>query len=237
MKTSCLTHLSLVVLLSSTGCMTGPTIFERTDEYSTHMPGTDQWWAEKAMLPPGVRQTCWKGKVWPVQPRSTQERQQFTHTFHSAHYWPLPYVCADRQYVRDVFAQQEMRGWREETTLWDRFFTGDEQRLTRAGQLHLDRILHLIPPERRTVYIQSTYDDAQDQMRRAEVESWIAQSPVDSQVPVVIRTAGEVSRAAAEVGRINEQYINSIPAPRLGGNSTGGGGGGGGGGGAAPSGP
>ena len=76
------------------GCMTGPKFmrYRQTDAESHAVPGSDQWWAEKAALPVGTRQKCWKGKLWPPYPRPTGPKQQFTHLYHAAHYWPYPYV-------------------------------------------------------------------------------------------------------------------------------------------------
>jgi hypothetical protein len=236
MRKHTLIQLSMLLVLGLTGCSTGPTIFEREDPYSVHKPGSDAWWAEKALLPPGVRQKCKKGKMWPVRPRSTQEPQQFSHTYHSQHYWPLPYVCQDRQYVHGVLAQQATAGWTEETTLYEHHFDPEVNELTRAGELHLNWILNGAPAERRTVYMQSTFDDAVDAVRMASVQTYIATRSRHPDVPVIVRNALETNRSAREVGRINELYNNSIPAPRLGSGGGGGGGaaaGGGGGGGDA----
>jgi len=231
MKKHKLMQLSLLLILGVCGCSTGPTIFERNDPYSVHEPGSDAWWAEKAALPPGVRQKCWKGKNWPTRPRSTQERQQFSHTFHSEHYWPLPYVCQDRQYMKNVLEAHTIAGWTEQTTLYNRYFDPQTQELTRAGQLHLDWILHVAPAQRRTVYVQSTYDTAMDEVRVASVNTYMATNGGGSSAPVVVRDAQSVSRSAREVGIISDMYNTSIPSPRLGSGGGAGGGGGGGGGG------
>ncbi len=224
-----LLQFGLLLLVTCSGCMTGPTLFERDDPRSRHEPGSDGWWAEKAALPPGVRQKYKKGKIWPVSPRSTQEPQQFSHTYHSAHYWPLPYVCQDRQYFHATMEQQVSLGWREETTLYDRHFESNSQQLNRAGQLHLDYLLHVIPPERRAVFIQSTYDSAMDVMRTEAVHAAIAQSSAaDAGINVEVRDCQQLSRPAAEVERINTRYMSTFPAPRLGSVSSGSGGGGGG---------
>ncbi|MBL8815950.1 MAG: hypothetical protein JNL58_07950 [Planctomyces sp.] len=221
-----LVQFALLMVVACSGCSTGPTFFERKDPYSHHEPGSDAWWAEKAALPPGVRQTTYKGKQWPARPRSNMEKQQFSHTYYSEHYWPLPYVCQDRAYVHAAMEQQTALGWQEDTTLFNRHFEPETQQLTRAGQRHLDYILHVVPPERRAVYIQSTYDPAVDSMRTEAVNAAMAEynasgNPVD----VAVRDCQELSRPAKEISRINQLYYSSIPAPRLkgsgGGSSTG----------------
>lgn len=224
MKKFGLLPLTLLALLSAGGCSTGPTIFERHDKYSRHAPGSDAWWAEKATLPPGTRQKYKKGKVWPMRPRSTEEPQQFSHTFYSEHYWPLPYVCQDRAAIRNVFEQQTALGWQEETTLYDRHFNPETHQLNKAGGLHLEYILHVVPVERRTVFIQSTYEAETDHARTEAVNSAIALAchGVVS-VPVEVRECQQIGRPAGEVVIINGLYNANTPAPRLGGAGGGGG--------------
>lgn len=223
--------LALLAVGAIQGCATGPQFFGHTDKTSCYEPGSDEWWAEKALLPPGERARCKKGKVWPASPRSTEPKQQFSHIYHSQHYWPLPYVCQDRAAVRDMIDFQTSLGWQEETTLYDRHFEPDTQQLTRAGELHLQRIVYVIPPEHRAVFVQSTHDDALDAVRMEVVHSATASlSHGNFDVPVSIRDCQELSRAASEVQSINSMYNGSIPSPRIssagsaGGSSSAGGG-------------
>ena len=199
------------------GCSTGPSLFEHTDSTSHHATGSDSWWAEKAALPPGVRQTYKKGKVWPARPRSNKPPQQFSHTYYSEHYWPLPYVCQDREAVANFMETQTALGWQEETTIYDRHFESNTHQLTRAGELHLEYILRVVPPERRAVYIQSTYDPTLDNLRSESVNSYMARMAQGGiEVAVSIRDCQQVGRPAAEVQQINSMYNSSTPAPRLG---------------------
>lgn len=207
------------------GCSTGPTWFGHRDPNSCHEPGSDAWWAEKAALPPGVRQNCKKGKVWPARPRSNQEPQQWSHTYYDQHYWPLPYVCQDRAAVNSFVETQIGLGWQEETTLYNRHFDADTQQLTRAGELHLEHILHHVPEERRAVYIQSTYDAGLDNLRTESVNTLMARtSGSGNAVQVTVRSCQENSRPAAELEAISSMYNASTPSPRL--SSAGGSGGG-----------
>jgi len=214
----CSFAIALLTLVS--GCMTGPSLIESTDPYSNAKPGSDQWWAQKAQITPGVRQKYKKGKIWPARPRPMGEPQQFSHTFHAAHYWPLPYVCQDRQYVRDIMEVQKMNGWTEETTLYSRHFSAADQTLTRSGQLHLERILEITPLRRRAVFVQSTRNPAIDNIRLTNVESAVAEftSGLET-VSVSIRQGREYSRPASEVQITNDLYNSSIPSPRLGGSA------------------
>ena len=209
---------ALLVAGALQGCTAGPQFFgHRDDPNSCHEPGSDAWWAEKALLPPGVRQQCKKGKVWPARPRSTEEPQQFSHTYYSEHYWPLPYVCQDRESVKTFMETQTALGWQEETTLYSRHFDEITEKLSRAGELHLEYILHVVPLERRSVYIQSTYDDTLDSVRTESVSAAMARMPQGAgNVIVAIRDCQQFGRPAAEVQMINTMYNSSMPSPRLG---------------------
>lgn len=216
--------LALLIAGAIQGCATGPSFFRHTDETSCYEPGSDEWWAEKALLPPGQRQTCKKGKIWPARPRSTEPPQQYSHVYHSEHYWPLPYVCQDRQAVRDMIDMQVSLGWQEETTIYNRHFDPNTNSLTRAGELHLERIIYVIPQERRAVYVQSTHDAGIDAARIEIVNATVAsKSNGCIDVPVTIRECQELSRPASEVQTINLMYNSSAPSPRL--SSAGGSGG------------
>ena len=216
--------LALLIAGAIQGCATGPQFFGHTDKTSCHEPGSDEWWAEKALLPPGQRQVCKKGKIWPASPRSTEAPQQFSHVYHSEHYWPLPYVCRDRQSVHDMMDMQVSLGWQEETTIYNRHFDPNTNTLTRAGELHLERIVYVVPPERRAVYVQSTHDAGMDAARVEIVNAAVASiSNGQIDIPVTLRECQELSRAASEVQAINSMYNGSMPSPRL--SSAGGAGG------------
>jgi hypothetical protein len=207
---------ALMIVGAIQGCATGPSLFAHTDPSSCYEPGSDEWWAEKALLPPGERQKCKKGKIWPARPRSTEPKQQFSHVYHSEHYWPLPYVCQDRAAVRDVMEMQVSLGWQEETTVYDRHFDPVSNALTRTGQLHLERIVYVVPPERRAVYVQSTHDSGMDAVRMEIVQAAVASlSNGSCDVPVSLRECQQLSRAASEVQAINTMYNSSIPSPRI----------------------
>jgi hypothetical protein len=208
------------------GCSAGPQWFGHGDPNSCHEPGSDAWWAEKAALPPGVRQKCKKGKVWPARPRSSEEPQQLSHTYYDQHYWPLPYVCQDRAAVYSFAETQIALGWQEETTLYHRHFDASTQQLTRAGELYLEYILHAVPEERRAIYIQSTYDARLDNLRTESVNTMMARlSNGANPVQVIVRNCREIGRPAAELEAISSMYNASTPSPRL--SSAGGGGSGG----------
>ncbi|MEQ9407515.1 MAG: hypothetical protein RIK87_07290 [Fuerstiella sp.] len=212
-------------LLTVSGCATGPFPLAGDETNCGPEAGSADWWSQQAMLPPGVRQKCYKGKMWPVQPRPTVPRQQFTHTYHSAHYWPLPYVCQERDYVRNIVQTQMTNGWQQETTLYGRHF-GDDQVLNVPGKLHLIDILEVTPSQYRTIYVQSSYHPEIDSSRVSSVEQVVMELTGGTEhIPIVLRKGRDYSRPASEVKVINDLYNSSVPTPRLGGSAGGGGGG------------
>ncbi len=216
--------LALLCLSVSAGCSAGTGLFYHDDPTSRHEPGSEQWWAEKGELPPGVRQSNYKGKVWPARPRSTAPKQQFSHIYHSQHYWPLPYTCQDQQAVWSMIDTQTALGWQEETTLFDHHFEAQGQELNSAGQRHLEYILFHVPETRRSVYVQSTHNEVNNAVRMTAVEDAVAKFQLAGEpVPVTLRDCRGTGRPAAEIQAMSDMYRESIPTPRLG--SAGGGGG------------
>lgn len=210
---------TFVLGLSLTGCSTGP--FASHDGCGPE-PGSPEWWSEQANSPPGVRSTCKKGKVWPARPRPTGERQQFSHTYHSAHYWPLPYVCQDRAYVQEIIGNQQSNGWQQATTLSTRFFD-EEHQLNGPGEAKLLNILEVTPIAYRTVYVQQTRDPGIDNIRLSQVQQRVIElTQGQENIPVELRRGRSYLRPASEVKIINDLYNSSIPSPRLG--KSGGGG-------------
>lgn len=217
--------IALLLVIATCGCSTGPFSCLNNDPSCPQEPGSCEWWSVRAMAPPGVRQRCHKGKNWPVRPRPTGEPQQFSHIYHSATYWPLPYVCQDREYIRNITEIQRANGWRQQMTLYHRHFDAS-QMLTVPGRLHLTDVLELSPMEFRTVEIQASFNPEIDSARIANVRQAIAELTGGMEdVPVEIRQARDYSRPASEVQMINDLYDSSIPAPRLIGAGGGGGGG------------
>lgn len=214
----------MMTSLAASGCSTG-FLGGHHDERSRYAPGSEGWWAEQGELPPGVRRKWHKGKVWPAKQRSDAPPQQFSHTFYSQHYWPLPYTCQDRESVVRVMEVQTGLGWQEETTLYNRHFDVQTHALTRAGELQLEYILRDVPVERRAVWVQSTFSGEADGVRLASVRSAMAQRvSATAEIPLAVRECREVGRPAAEVEVISSLYRSSMPTPRLGSMMSSGGG-------------
>jgi hypothetical protein len=205
----------LVALAMLSGC----SMFSR-DEYGLRAgeweddDGWDDWDEDR---PIGARQKHVHGKLWPPYPRPTEEQAEYSHRFHHAHYWPLPYVCYDRAYVQQVLSMQVVNGWTAETTLYHYHFDEETNLLNQSGQLHLGWILCDVPPSRRFVWVQTCLDPTLSQIRLANVQAAAVEMVGEAHLPSIMLRPGSVvgGRPAQEVDLQNRAYLNSMPVPRL----------------------
>lgn len=205
-----------------------------SSRYSAWNQNRDQvradWYARRALDPVGSRQKYYKGKMWPPFNRPQGVSQLPTHVYHSAHYWPHPYACYDRQSVREFAAAQEEAGWTQATTLYDYHFDSDSQTLNRAGRLQVKWIIRSVPTHRRLLYVQAADSTTASQYRMASVQGQAQEILGDMAPPVILRVTSPLGRPALEVDRIQRADRDSQPVPRIsppfnGGGLSGGGGG------------
>jgi len=191
-----------------------------TSRYYTWKQERDQaradWYSRRALDPVGSRQRYTKGKLWPPYPRPEGLSMLPSHRFHTAHYWPFPYVCQDRASVREFTAVQANAGWTNQTTLYESHFDPDTQVLTRSGFLHLKWIVTSAPPQRRVVYVQTGDTSAISELRLTSVRGTVEELVGAKNAPPVIpRVTAPIGRNALEVDRIQRGEMDSQPAPRI----------------------
>ena len=187
-----------------------------------------EWYAQRADDPEGARQVQSHGKLWPPYPRPTGAPQEFTHRYHSTHYWPYPYNCQDRAYLRAVSDMQAGNGWMAETTLYNQHFEDDNQQLNHSGRLHLKWILETVPRKRRFVWVQAADDKAVSESRLAGVKSaGETMAGKDDLPPIALRVCTPPRSPTSKIYRSGILETESIPKPRIkyGSNSSGSGGG------------
>lgn len=197
-----------------------PWPWKSSDRYRSWKAERDEqrasFYEERSSDPVGARQYSYKGKEWPPYQRPTGPAQLPVHIYHAAHYWPHPYVCSDRQSVRDYTNAQEEAGWISETTLYDYHFDRDQQVLNRAGLIHLRWILENAPESRRTVFVQVGANNGASQLRMVNVQTELAEMlPSGSIPPVMLRVTQPLGRPALEVDKIQRSEIDSQPVPRI----------------------
>ena len=212
--------LSLALMLpviGITGCQTGPLNFKGTGCLECQSEqNSEEWWAEKAALPVGARQRYEKGKMWPPFPRPTGEEQQMSHVFHANHYWPYPYKCDDRRYVRDIIESQTANGWVEATTLYDYHFEEDQNVLTHTGRNHLYWILKHVPAQRRIAFIEQMPDAEMNQSRMEDVKLAAAELTGEQNVPsIMLRLTSPYGRPAGDIDALRRKLIATLRTPRI----------------------
>lgn len=198
---------------------------------------TSEWYEQEACRPEGSRQLHSHGRMWPPFPRPTGKGQQWSHRFHSAHYWPHPYNCQDRAYLTAVVNTQVNNGWVEETTMFAYHFKEDNT-LNDSGRLHLKWIVQIAPEERRYVWVQAGDDKQTSDARLQAVKTAAAELAGDGNAPPVsLRVAPLNGRPTQDITDIRKlESANRRPptisysSPNGGGGGGGNGGGGGGGG-------
>ena len=191
-------------------------LHEETADGSRVRRWSDEWYQMKAQLPPGARQRMHHGKLWPPFPRPTDERQQFSHKFHTAHYWPYPYVCHDRQFVRMLSERQVQNGWTKQTTLYDYHFDEESHELNHSGLMQLRWILGMAPEQYRHVSVQSgiSHDISQARVDAVRAESILIAG--EAKLPSIdLRITEPLGRPAIEVNKIQIGVIDTMPDPRI----------------------
>jgi hypothetical protein len=167
-----------------------------------------------AIDPVGARQRCKHDRLWPPFPRPTGEKMEFWHAYHAAHYWPWPYTCFDRASIRDFSEIQVANGWITEATLYDYHFDPDTQLLNQSGELHLQWILHSVPPDRRAAWVQASLDPAVSQQRLANVRNQaIAMVGEGNTPPVMLRIDTPYGRPAGEIDQLRRIWSDPRVAP------------------------
>ena len=175
----------------------------------------DAYYAQRASDPIGARQVEKHGKLWPPFPRSTGPANLPSHLYHAEHYWPYPYACQDRDYVRAISSAQTSNGWVTMTTLYDYHFD-ESHKLNESGRMQLRWILENAPARHRYAFVQAGIDNATSQSRLASVKNEATQLVGADQIPpVLIRVTSPLGRPAEEVDAIRRKERETIVNPRI----------------------
>lgn len=186
-----------------------PRMTERRAEKEAH-------YAERAGDPIGARQVYKHGKLWPPYPRPTGPANLPSHLYHAAHYWPYPYVCQDRDYVRSLSGAQISNGWVAMTTLYDYHFDPDTHQLNASGRMQLRWILENAPARHRYTFVQTASDPVSSETRLASVKTEAGLMLGDESLPpVMLRVTSPLGRPAEEIDAIRRIDRESIIEPRI----------------------
>ena len=170
------------------------------------------------VYPPGTRQVIKDGLAWPPFPRPTGPKASWKTQLHHAHYWPFPYNCRDRAYVRGVAAAQVAAGRAEHAAVHGFHFDPVTHGLTDAGRSHLGVAVHAARTTGAATPIAVSAGptaEASDArvaaVRRAVDEMGAPQLGA----AVVLTSMPSHGRPALEIERLRKDEILSMPQPRI----------------------
>lgn len=191
---------------------TMPALAGDDDEPRWH---SEDWYHQRAGDPPGTRQKFKYGKAWPPYARPAGKEQTFWHKYHTAHYWPHPYNCEDRDYIRSIFQQQTINGWETAMTLHNYHFDPETNRLNSAGERQLTWILTQSPQQYRAVYVSRGQSEQVAQFRLALVQETSQAICGGTSPPVLLTHDFFIGRPAIEIDTLRRLELQAIPQPRL----------------------
>lgn len=176
---------------------------------------SEDYQEEHAGLPIGARQKCKHGKLWPPFPRPAGEEPSGIHNMHAAVYWPWPYMCQDRQSVNEFIQTTTDNGWVEQTSLYHYHFEEETGQLTAAGLSHLQWILQSVPPQYRTVYVETGLNAVGEQ--RVNTVQLAAASMVGNEnvPPILLHTNSPLGTPAQQIDLQYRSWMNTLPEPRI----------------------
>lgn len=206
---------TLVPSAVSAGVFPWPWNVTHPPKMTPHRAEREAYYAQRACDPIGARQVYKHGKLWPPFPRPTGPANLPSHLYHAEHYWPYPYNCQDREYVRAISASQISNGWVTMTTLYDYHFD-DTQQLNESGRLQLRWILENAPTRHRHAFVQAGVNQATSDARVAAVKQEAVQLVGADQVPpVLVRVTSPLGRPAEEVDAMRRKERETIEKPRI----------------------
>jgi hypothetical protein len=130
--------------------------------------------------------------------------------------WPYPYICPDREAVRQPFAIMVHNGWRKQNLLGAHHFNADGNGLSTAGELKVYWIATQAPAEFRNIYVERAVEPAITADRVAAARAYATQVTLDGQPPEVLETnIIYEGRPASVVDAVNVRFQESAPPPVL----------------------
>lgn len=145
--------------------------------------------------------------------------------WHRNNAWPEPFQSADRAITREYWHIQVNNGWRLQNTVGNFFFEEGSNDLTRAGELKVRQIVLQNPVHRRTVFVLMADTEVVTAKRVEAVQRAVSKFIPEGPLPQILKTDVDVDGGSGEYfDKIDNAYRQSIPAPRLGGDSSGSGG-------------
>ena len=130
--------------------------------------------------------------------------------------WPEPFVCPDRQAMRDPMAIMIARGWERQNMLAEQYFEENRADLNEAGKIKIRWILTEPPPHHRVIYVRRTVTPELTMARIEAVKAFATQAAQpDACPPVLETTATQPGWPADRVDVLSRKFYAAIPEPKL----------------------
>lgn len=134
--------------------------------------------------------------------------------------WPEPFVCPDRQAVRDPMAIMVARGWERQNMLAEQYFEENRADLNEAGKIKIRWIVTEPPPPHRVIYVRRTVSPELTMARIEAVKAFAMQAAQPEACPPVLETtATPPGWPADRVDALSRKFFAAIPDPKLPGGS------------------
>lgn len=139
------------------------------------------------------------------------------HGFHRNNAWPDPFNQADAVSVVAPFETMKANGWRMHNTIGHDHFRDGDGVLLGSGVHQLNWIATRCPDSRRNVYVLRGRTEKETEARLASVRESIdgMNLAANQSVGIYLTDQEPGSASGAWAVKINQDWLNGIPAPRL----------------------
>ena len=130
--------------------------------------------------------------------------------------WPEQYLDHDRSAARAPFAVMIANGWRSQNTVSTYHFNEETGELNDTGRLKVRAVMLETPVEWRTLYVLRADRTALTAARVKAVQEYALELAQEEPIPPVLITTVEPRGTRGDVSnRVQQQFMESAPAPVL----------------------
>jgi hypothetical protein len=130
--------------------------------------------------------------------------------------WPKPFVCPDRQSVREPFHVMVGHGWRQQNLIAGHHFDPKTGLLIDAGQNKVRWILREAPTTHRTIYVERADTPEETAKRVDQVQQFAVRLTPHGELPHIAETSIQPRGWSGErVNWIDREFQKAMPEPVL----------------------
>jgi hypothetical protein len=150
--------------------------------------------------------------------------QSVARDFKRRNCWPQPFLCPDRQSVREPFAVMVSNGWQRQNLLGDYYFEPGTGKLSESGRLRVMWVLNEAPEQHRVIAVHRGTSPEETAARMMAVQQLVAQNLLPGQMPPSVSetSMSDAGWPADQADIVGRRFIAAIPDPKLPASTTGG---------------